>query len=163
MPQGIHVTVAAIVERDGSFLFVEELVNGRTVLNQPAGHLEQGESLLEAVVRETLEETGHRFEPTSFVGVYQWHSEEAGATYLRFAFCGTAQAPAGPVQLDRGILGTHWLTRGQLGSRGAQLRSPMVLRCLNDYLAGTRYPLDCVNYVDYRDATLAQRIRVVRG
>jgi 8-oxo-dGTP pyrophosphatase MutT (NUDIX family) len=144
MPQGIDVTVAAVIERDGRFLCVEELVNGRAVLNQPAGHLEPNESLHEAAIRETREETGHSFEPRHVVGIYQWHSEEAGTTFLRVVFCGPADAPAKPAPLDDGIVGFHWLTAAELRKRSRQLRSPMVLRCLDDYVAGARYPLDCV-------------------
>ena len=148
MAPGIDVTVAAIIERDGRFLLVEERVSGDLVLNQPAGHLEHGESLLAAVVREALEETGHRFTPSHVVGFYLWRREEAATTYLRVAFCGSAEAPARPVALDDGIVAVHWLSRPQLLSRQRQLRSPMVLRCLDDYLAGRRYPLDCLTYLD---------------
>jgi 8-oxo-dGTP pyrophosphatase MutT (NUDIX family) len=147
MAQDIDVTVAAVVEREGRFLLVEERVAGNLVLNQPAGHLEQRESLLAAVARETFEETGYRFTPTALVGFYLWRSEAAGTTYFRVAFCGTAEPPVGPVSLDEGIVGALWLSRNQILSRSAQLRSPMVLRCLDDYLAGHRYPLDCLSYV----------------
>ena len=143
----IDVTVAAIIERDGRFLVVEELAAGRRVFNQPAGHLESGESLLEAAVRETLEETGHRFAPSSLVGVYLWQSPEAGTTFLRVAFCGAAEPPKGPVELDEGILAAHWLTRSQMLSRAPELRSPMVLRCVDDYLAGRRFPLTCLTHL----------------
>ena len=143
----IDVTVAAIIERDGRFLTVEELAGGQVVLNQPAGHLEVGESLLEAVVRETREETGHSFVPSSLVGIYLWQSAEAGTTFLRVTFCGPAESPAGAVELDEGILSVHWLTRGQLLHRESALRSPMVLRCIDDYLAGHRYPLSCLTHL----------------
>ena len=148
MSPGIDVTVAAIIERDGRFLFVEERASGTLVLNQPAGHLEHGESLLTAVVRETLEETGHRFAPSDIVGFYLWRNEEAATTYLRVAFCGAAEPPAQAVLLDEGIVAVHWLSRAQILSRGRHLRSPMVLRCLDDYLAGRRYALDCLTYLD---------------
>jgi len=148
--RGIDVTVAAIIERDGRFLMVEERAASNLVLNQPAGHLEQGESLLTAVVRETIEETGHHFEPSHIVGFYVWHSEEAGTTYLRVAFCGTAEPSADVASLDEGIVAVHWLTRSQLLSKQRQLRSPMVMRCLDDYLSGHRYSLDCLNYLDAR-------------
>jgi 8-oxo-dGTP pyrophosphatase MutT (NUDIX family) len=147
MAQGIDVTVAAIVERDGRFLLVEELVNDRVVLNQPAGHLEHGESLLAAAARETLEETGYRFEPRQLVGVYLWQSE-AGTTFLRVTFCGSHTEPVESVKLDEGILGVHWLTRAQLLARERDLRSPMVLRCFDDYLAGVRYPLATVKHLE---------------
>jgi 8-oxo-dGTP pyrophosphatase MutT (NUDIX family) len=147
MAQDIDITVAAIIEHDGQFLLVEERVGGNLVLNQPAGHLEQGESLLAAVAREALEETGHRFTPTSLVGCYLWRSEAAGTTYFRVAFCGRAEPPDGPVELDDGIVGVHWLSRSQICSRSEELRSPMVLRCLDDYLAGRRYSLDSLTYL----------------
>jgi 8-oxo-dGTP pyrophosphatase MutT (NUDIX family) len=146
MTQGIDVTVAAVIERDGRFLFVEELVGGKLVLNQPAGHLEPGESVIEAVVRETLEETGHHFEPKHLVGIYLWQAD-AGPTFLRLTFCGTGSPPAGAVLLDKGIVATHWLTRRQLLLRQNDLRSPMVLRCLDDYLAGARRSLDTITHL----------------
>jgi 8-oxo-dGTP pyrophosphatase MutT (NUDIX family) len=148
MTRGIDVTVAAIIERAGRFLMVEERSGTNLVLNQPAGHLEQGESLLAAVVRETLEETGHRFDPEHVVGFYLWHSLEAETTYLRVAFCGDAEPSADVAALDDEIVAVHWLTRPQLATRARQLRSPMVLRCLDDYLAGRRYPLDCLTYLE---------------
>lgn len=156
MGRGIDVTVAAIIEREGRFLMVEERAGGNLVLNQPAGHLEQGESLLTAVVREAIEETGHHFEPSHIVGFYLWRSEEAGTTYLRIAFCGTAEPSADVMPLDEGIVAVHWLTRAQLLNKQRQLRSPMVLRCLDDYLAGNRYSLDCLSYFDPRSLDLRQ-------
>jgi 8-oxo-dGTP pyrophosphatase MutT (NUDIX family) len=147
MTQGIDVTVAAIIERDSQFLLVEELVGGQVVLNQPAGHLEAGESLLDAVVRETLEETGHHFEPSHLVGVYLWQGERTSTTLLRVAFCGGARAPAKPARLDDGILGFHWLGVSEARRRERHLRSPMVLRGMDDYLAGIRYPLDCLTHL----------------
>ena len=151
MTRGIDVTVAAIVESRGKFLMVEErAAGGNLVLNQPAGHLEQGESLLAAVVRETLEETGHRFEPEHVVGFYLWHSREADTTYLRVAFCGTVEPSADVAVLDEAVVAVHWLTRAQLNSRTHQLRSPMVMRCIDDYLSGQRYPLDCIAYLEPR-------------
>jgi phosphatase NudJ len=147
MTQDIDVTVAAIIERDGRFLLVEEQIAGNLVLNQPAGHLEHGESLLAAVARETFEETGYRFTPTDVVGFYLWRSEAVGTTYFRVAFCGSAEPPDGPVRLDEGIVGADWLWRNQISSRLGQLRSPMVLRCIDDYLAGHRHSLDCLTYL----------------
>ncbi len=148
MTPGIDVTVAAVIERDGRFLLVEERVGGRLVLNQPAGHLEHGESLLAAVSREAFEETGHRFSPTHVVGFYLWRAEETGTTYLRVAFCGTAEPPATPPTLDEGIVGVHWLSRAQILSRATGLRSPMVLRCCDDYAAGRRFSLDCLTHLE---------------
>lgn len=146
MALDIDVTVAAVIERDRRFLLVEERCAGRLVLNQPAGHLEHDESLLAAVTREALEETGHRFTPTDVVGLYLWRAT-TGTTFLRVAFCGTAEPPAGPAKLDEGIVGVHWLSREQIVKRSAQLRSPTVLRCLDDYLAGHRYSLDCLTHL----------------
>jgi 8-oxo-dGTP pyrophosphatase MutT (NUDIX family) len=148
MARGIDVTVAAIIERGGKFLMVEERSGINLVLNQPAGHLEQGESLLAAVARETLEETGHRFDPEHVVGFYLWHSEDAATTYLRVAFCGEAEPTADVAALDDDIVAVHWLSRAQLVQRTHHLRSPMVLRCIDDYLAGQRYPLDCLAYLE---------------
>ena len=140
------VTVAAVIERDGRFLLVEERVDGRLVLNQPAGHLDPGESLPAAAARETLEETGYRFMPSQLVGVYHWQSD-AGTTFVRFTFCGAHTAPTGAVRLDEGIVAVHWLTRAEMLARERELRSPTVLRCVDDYLAGTRYPLDLVRHL----------------
>ncbi len=155
MAQDIDVTVAAVIERKGRFLVVEERCAGRLVLNQPAGHLEHGESLLAAVTRETLEETGHHFTPTDVVGLYLWRAE-SGTTFLRVAFCGVAEAPSAPTTLDDGIVAVHWLSREQILKRSAQLRSPTVLRCLDDYLAGNRYALDCLTYLAPEAIALTQ-------
>lgn len=139
-----HVTVAAVAERDGRFLLVEELSNGATVVNQPAGHLEDGESLLAAVIRETLEETAWHFEPDALLGIYRWRNARNGVTYIRFAFTGKllAHEPARP--LDRGITQTLWLTADEICAARARHRSPQVQRCLDDYLAGRRFPLSCL-------------------
>jgi len=143
------VTVAAIIERDGRFLLVEEqAVEGERVLNQPAGHWEPGETLAEASVREALEESGCRFRPRYLVGVYRWHSPAARETYLRFAFGGDIDGFDKERALDKGILGTVWLSLGELRARAENgLRSPLVLRCVEDYVAGHRYPLELVEYV----------------
>ena len=144
----IHVTVAAIIESGGRFLLVEERVDGRIVLNQPAGHLDPGESLADAAARETLEETGYTFVPSHLVGIYHWQNE-TGTTFVRFAFCGKHTAPTGPVRLDVGIIGAHWFTRPQILAREHDLRSAMVLRGVDDYLAGARYSLDIVPYLSW--------------
>jgi 8-oxo-dGTP pyrophosphatase MutT (NUDIX family) len=146
MASDIQVTAAAVIERDGRFLLVEERVDGKLVLNQPAGHLDPGESLPEAASRETLEETGYRFVPSHLVGIYHWQTE-SGTTYVRFTFGGEATAPTGPVQLDHGIVAVHWLTRAQMLARERELRGPMVLRCVDDHLAGKRHSLDVVRYL----------------
>lgn len=137
-----HLTVAAVLERDGRFLLVEERVRGREVINQPAGHLDEGESLLEAVARETLEETRWRMEPTALVGVYQRRNPSNGDTFIRVCFTGRLLGERADAALDDGILRTLWLTRAELARENGRLRSPMVLRCVEDYLAGRRYPLE---------------------
>ena len=135
-------TVAAVVERDGKFLLVEEISDGRRVLNQPAGHLDPGESLIDACVRETLEETAHAFEPTTLVGIYRWHYAPADNTFLRFAFAGTLKGFDASRKLDAEIVATHWLSRDELAARPEMHRSPLVMRCVDDYLAGMRFPLE---------------------
>ncbi|MCG5536641.1 NUDIX hydrolase [Ectothiorhodospira mobilis] len=137
-----RVTVAAIVEREGRFLLVEERADGRRVLNQPAGHLEEGESLLQATVRETLEETGRAFTPQSLVGLYRWRHPQSGLTFLRVAIAGEVGERVPGSCLDPDILETHWLPREHLAREPAGLRSPLVLRCIDDYLAGRHHPLD---------------------
>lgn len=139
------VTVAAIVERAGRFLLVEERAAGRAVLNQPAGHLEPGESLLEAVIRETLEETGCHFRPRALVGLYLWHGAEGRPAFLRVAFAGELHGREAGRGLDPDIIACHWLGREQLAAEPARLRSPLVLRCMDDYLAGARYPLSLLS------------------
>ena len=143
---GIDVTVAAVIERDDRFLLVEEHACGRLVFNQPAGHLESGESLLDAVVRETLEETGHRFTPHFMLGVYLWHSEEAGRSFLRISFTGVAEAPRTAPRLDDGIVAYHWLSRGQLLGLNEQLRSPLVLSDIDRFRRGETYPLELLGH-----------------
>jgi 8-oxo-dGTP pyrophosphatase MutT (NUDIX family) len=149
------VTVAAVTERDGRFLLVEERAGGRVVINQPAGHLEDGETFLEAVVRETLEETAWIFEPRCIVGVYVWRPEHLSRTFLRVAFAGDLVSHDPTRGLDRGILRTRWLGRTELGHPAARLRSPLVLRCVDDYLAGVRHPLDLISHLISEPATLA--------
>jgi 8-oxo-dGTP pyrophosphatase MutT (NUDIX family) len=139
------VTVAAVIENDGRFLLVEEEVNGRRVLNQPAGHLDPGESLLEAVVREVLEETAHRFEPTGLVGVYRWLYDKEEVTFLRFCFSGESLAVERDRRLDKEILALHWLTPAEIRERAPQHRSPLVLRCVEDHLAGRHFPLQVLS------------------
>ncbi|MEY3201400.1 MAG: hypothetical protein RIR70_950 [Pseudomonadota bacterium] len=139
-----NVTVAAIIEREGQFLMVEEDTAQGLRLNQPAGHLEEFESLLEASVRETLEETAHHFSPDALVGVYQWVSPDNGLTYLRFAFTGQASGPVAGRSLDVGIVRALWMSRDDIASSSAQHRSPLVARCVEDYCAGRRYPLNLI-------------------
>jgi len=135
------VTVAAVIEREGRFLFVQERSEGRLVLNQPAGHLDPGESLLEACRREVLEETAHRFDPAGLVGVYRWHYAPKDVTFLRFCFHGTVgQKEDSP--LDKEIVALHWLSVDELQRRKAEHRSPLVQKCVDDFLAGSDFPLE---------------------
>ena len=139
------VTVAAIVERDGRFLFVEEEADGRRVLNQPAGHLDPGESLVAACAREALEETAHRFTPTALVGVYRWVYPSQDVTFLRFAFAGRIDGIEAGRKLDAEIIAMHWLTREELLAKSAMHRSPLVVRCVDDFLSGRRFSLDVLS------------------
>ena len=143
-----HATVAAIVEKDGKFLMVEEDVNGEIVYNQPAGHLEPEESLIDAVVRETQEETAWKFTPEALVGVYLWPQPNTDRTFLRFAFCGTCSDHQPEQELDEGILQALWVSKEEL-QNSKKLRSPMVIKNIDDYLAGQRFPLDILTTVDY--------------
>ncbi|WP_047248717.1 NUDIX hydrolase [Chromobacterium subtsugae] len=139
-----NATVAAIVERGGRFLMVEEDTADGLRLNQPAGHLEPGETLLQAVEREAREETGWRFTPQGLTGIYLADRPGSDITYLRFAFHGSATAPQQPAALDAGIVAVHWLSHQEILAQQARLRSPVVLSCLADYIAGVRYPLDLI-------------------
>lgn len=137
------VTVAAVIEHAGRYLLVEEHTPEGLRLNQPAGHLDPGESLLQAVVRETLEETARDFVPQALLGMYQARFQRPGqdVSYLRFAFCGTVgEAIAGRV-LDTPIVQTLWLSVDELRAQTARHRSPLVMRCVDDHLSGRRYPL----------------------
>ena len=142
---GWRPTVAAIIERDGRFLVVEETdgVHPERVFNQPAGHQDPGETMLEAVVRETREETGLPFTPEAFLGIYHLKAKN-GRDYLRAAFTGTVPAGLKPCPEDPVILACHWLTREEIALRP---RSSVVLMCIDDYLAGVRHPLSLVQHV----------------
>lgn len=140
-----RVTVASILEREGRFLLVEESVGGRLVLNQPAGHLEDDESLLAAVVRETREETAWAFIPEALVGVYRWRTRDK--TFLRFVFCGRAGGHDPHQVLDPDINRALWLSWEELRAGHHEMRSPLVLRCLEDYRDGQRFPLELVQDV----------------
>jgi len=146
------VTVAAVVMRDGRFLVVEERISGRLVLNQPAGHLEEHETLLEAVIRETREETAWRFEPRALVGTYLWRNPVDGRGFLRFAFHGEVDDHRAQQPLDKGIVRSLWLSPAELHSQPARLRSPLVMRCIDDFLLGKRQPLDSVACLDLETA-----------
>ena len=142
------VTVAAIIERDGLFLLVEEETSDGIRLNQPAGHLDPFESLEQAVIRETLEETAHEFTPTALVGMYmsRYQSARTGedVTYLRFTFCGEAGA-VHERALDHGIIRTLWMSRDEMAACPERHRSPLVLQCVDEYLAGKRAPLSLLH------------------
>ena len=137
-----NVTVAAIIEREGKFMMIEEFSHGRLVYNQPAGHLEKGESLFQAVEREVREETAWGFKPEAAVGLYMHPSPSSGVTYLRICFTGSCFDHLPDQPLDEGIHKVHWMSIEDIRQNVDMLRSPMVLRCLNDYLAGNRFPLD---------------------
>lgn len=137
-----RLTVAAIVERDGRFLLVEEQsASGGLVLNQPAGHVEHGETLLEAVIRETFEETGWRFSPEFLVGVYLWKHPGGISSFLRVCFAGAVDGHDPESPLDEGIERALWLSREELMAQQTRWRSPLVIGTIDDYLAGERYPL----------------------
>lgn len=137
-----NVTVAAVIERGGKFLLVEEETSQGLRFNQPAGHLEAGESLLTGVTREVLEESAYHFVPQHLLGIYRWHSPESDTIFLRFAFTGAITGHEPDRQLDSGILQAIWLAPDEIRATQARHRSPLVLRCVEDYLAGKRYPLD---------------------
>jgi len=142
------VTVAAVVERDGRYLLVEEHTADGLMLNNPAGHLDPGESPLQAVVRETLEETGRDFTPRALVGVYlsraQREDPPSDVTYLRLAFTGEVSDPLPGHALDPEIVRTLWMTPDELRANAARHRSPLLMRCVDDHRAGHRHPLEVV-------------------
>jgi 8-oxo-dGTP pyrophosphatase MutT (NUDIX family) len=152
------LTVAAVVERDGQFLLVEERVGNRMVFNQPAGHVERGEQFIDAVVRETLEETAWTFHPQALIGIYLWEQAEKQRSFLRVTYVGEVSRHDPRRPLDRGIERAVWLDREQIVARSARLRSPMVLRCIDDYLEGTRYPLEVARHV-LKDVGLSPEVR----
>lgn len=137
-----RVTVATLVVDNDRYLLVEEDVgHAETVFNQPAGHLEAGESLIDAAIRETLEETGYHFTPTAVTGIYRWINPETGDTYLRVCFTGNITGHNPQHALDEGIVAPRWLTLTEIEMLSPRLRSPLVQRCIDDYRAGHRYPL----------------------
>jgi 8-oxo-dGTP pyrophosphatase MutT (NUDIX family) len=148
------VTVAAIIEKDGRFLLIEEETVEGLRLNTPAGHLDPGESPAQGCAREALEETAHPFTPTALVGLYLARFQRAATgedvTYLRFAFCGEAGEPVAGQALDTGIVRTVWMTLDEVRASAARHRSPLVMRSIEDYVAGRRLPLDTV----YTDASV---------
>ena len=146
------VTVAAVIEQEGRFLLVEEHTADGLRLNNPAGHLDPGESLLQAVVREVLEETARAFTPTHLIGTYlaRLQRDRTGEdiTYLRFAFAGHAEGPDPQRQLDTGIIRAVWLSPDEIRATAGRHRSPLILRCVEDHLAGKRYPLEIITHFD---------------
>ena len=148
-------TVAAVIERDGRYLLVEEHTPEGLRLNNPAGHLEQGESPLHAVCRETLEETARRFKPEALVGLYLARIRRPATgedvTYLRIAYCGRVGEPLLGQALDEGIVRTLWLTRDEIRAAADRHRSALVMRCIDDHAEGRRFALDLV----HADASLA--------
>lgn len=141
------LTVAVVVQRDDRFLIVEERIQGALVLNQPAGHVEDGESLLEAAVRETLEETAWHFVPRHLLGLYLWRNPANGHSILRVAVAGDVTSHEVDQRLDHGIVAAHWMTRKALLDAPTRLRSPLVMRCIDDFLAGRRHDLGALNYL----------------
>lgn len=152
-----NVTVAAVIERDGRFLLVEEHTSHGLKLNTPAGHLDPGESPAEGCAREALEETAHHFVPTALVGVYmarfqrqpvasaERRDSEEDITYLRFAFAGTLGDFVQGRALDEGIVRTLWMTPDEIRASVDRHRSPLLLQCIEDYLGGARHPLSLVH------------------
>lgn len=141
-----NVTVAAVMERGGRFLLIEEDVGGKRVFNQPAGHWEADETLLEACVREALEESAYRFVPRSLLGIYRWDHAAENVTFLRFAFCGEIAGYERDRALDREIVRAVWLAPAEIRGLKERHRSPLVMRCVEDYLAGRRYPLELITH-----------------
>ncbi|WP_111496470.1 MULTISPECIES: NUDIX hydrolase [Marinobacter] len=138
-----HATVAVVTEKDGRFLMVEERSNGLVVFNQPAGHVEENETILEAACREALEETGWQVEPRHFLGLYTYQAPATGKTYYRMCFVAEALTHETD-ELDDDIIAAHWLTYEELKEQSEKLRSPLVMRCIEDYLAGRRFPLSVI-------------------
>jgi 8-oxo-dGTP pyrophosphatase MutT (NUDIX family) len=141
------ITVACVIVREGRFLLVEESVRDRLVLNQPAGHLEPAEGVVEAAAREALEETGWTVRPQAFIGSYLWCAEETGKTYIRFAFAAEAVSHDPQRPLDGGILRSLWLSLEEIRAESSRLRSPLVMSVIDDFLAGQRAPLSLIRHV----------------
>lgn len=144
-----NTTVAAVVEQNGQFLLVEETTDRGNRYNQPAGHLEDGETLLQAVIRETQEESAYGFTPTHLLGIYHWKLAQKDITYLRFAFIGHAHSHQTAQKLDDGIIRAVWMSVDEIRELDKQYltRSPQVLTCVEDYLNGIRFPLEVVTHL----------------
>lgn len=137
-----NVTVAAVIERENRFLLVEEETSQGLRFNQPAGHWEPDEKLTDGAIREVLEESAYDFEPEHLIGIYRWHAPQSDTTFLRFAFSGSLCGHHPERGLDAGIVRTVWMTLDEIRATQDMHRSPLILRCCEDYLAGKRYPLD---------------------
>jgi 8-oxo-dGTP pyrophosphatase MutT (NUDIX family) len=142
-----HATVAAIIEQNGQFLLVEETTDRGNRFNQPAGHLEDNETILQAVIRETLEETAYDFIPQAMLGIYHWKHEHNNTTYLRFAFIGTVSTHYPQQALDDGIIRTVWMSIEEIREKAHLMRSPQVLTCFEDYLSGRTFPLTLLTHL----------------
>ncbi len=142
-----NTTVAAIVQQNGKFLLVEEQTDRGNRYNQPAGHLEDGESLIQAVIRETMEEAAYEFTPEFLLGIYHWKHMHNDTTYLRFAFIGKVGVHYPLLELDDGIVQAVWMDIDEMRDKANLMRSPQVLTCAEDYLAGKRYPLQVVTHL----------------
>ncbi len=149
MQQLPHITVATVIERDGQFLMVKEKSNGLIVYNQPAGHLEENETLIAAAERETLEETAWRVEISDLLGIYQYTSPENGISYVRHCFIADAIQQISNSELDADIIEAQWLSLGELQAHSAEMRSPLVLKVIADYLRGQRFPLSLLSDPDF--------------
>ena len=144
-----RTTVAAIIERNGEFLMVRERSEaGAIVLNQPAGHLEASESLIDAVIRESLEETAWHVEPEALVGIYKWRIPPDGVTYVRYCFAARPLSQDSARDLDDGILSADWMAAEEILQLAHSHRSPMVQHCIDDYLTGRSYPLGLIHEID---------------
>lgn len=142
-----HATVAAIVEENGKFLLIEEETDRGNRFNQPAGHLEDNETLTEAVIRETQEESAYTFSPTALLGIYHWKHTHNDSTFLRFAYIGTVSNHQPNQALDKGIIRTVWMTIEEIREKAMLMRSPQVLTCFEDYLDGCTFPLDTITHL----------------
>jgi ADP-ribose pyrophosphatase YjhB (NUDIX family) len=145
-----HVTVAAVIERDNRFLFVEEHTPSGLQFNQPAGHLEPDEDFITAVKREVQEETAWQFEPEHLLAVQLWRKNPDSSTFLRLCFTGQCHSHDAHQALDHGIVAAHWLTHAEITAEAHRLRSPLVLMSVNEYLSGQRHPLSLLkSFLDY--------------
>ena len=140
-----HVTVAAVIEQNNRFLLVEEHTPNGIEFNQPAGHLEESEDLIQAVIREVKEETAWSFEPEHLISVQLWRKTPESPSFMRFCFTGTCHSHDPAQALDEGIIQTHWLTRAEITAQQHRLRSPLVAIGIDQYLSGQRYPLSILN------------------